>query len=102
MKVIQRGILKIAPGKMADYMELQEKFMAVATRLGCPPMRCYRPLSGGGDAIRGIICEAEWDSLAALEAYFEKTVTDPEWQALMPKWETIIESHQLEFLMPMP
>ena len=94
--------MKIAYGKMAEYMELREKFMAIATRLGCPRMRCYRSLSGGGDAIRGLVCEAEWDSLAALEAYFEKTSTDPEWQALMPKWEEVIESHQLEFLIPMP
>ncbi|MBN2186703.1 MAG: hypothetical protein JW732_04545 [Dehalococcoidia bacterium] len=59
-------------------------------------------MNGGGDAIRGLICETEWDSMAAMEAYFEKQFADSEWQALMPKWEDVIESHQLEFLMPMP
>jgi len=33
MKVIQRGIMKILPGKMAEAMELNEKYMAIVTRL---------------------------------------------------------------------
>jgi hypothetical protein len=40
--------------------------------------------------------------MTAMEACFEKQFADPEWQALMPKWEEVTESHQLEFLMPMP
>lgn len=101
MKIIQRGILKVLPGKMAEYMELQGKFMVIAKRHGCPPMRCYRYLTGG-EYMHTVVCEAEWDSLATMEAYYDKAFVDPEWQALMPKWEAIIESHELEFYTPMP
>jgi len=27
---------------------------------------------------------------------------DPEMQALMAKWEAVLESHEIEFYMPMP
>ena len=102
MKVIQRGIMKVVPGKMAEAIELMEKHMAVATRLGFPPMKSYRCLSGGGEFFHTIVSEAEWDSFAAMEAYFEKMFADPEMQALIPKWETILESHEMEFYTPMP
>jgi len=102
MKVIQRGIMKVLPGKMAEAMELMKKHNALATRLGCPPMRSYRCISGGGEFFHTIIGEAEWDSFATMEAFFDKMMVDPEMQALMAKWETILESHELEFYMPMP
>jgi len=94
--------MKILPGKMAEYMELEKKHSAAATRLGCPPWRYYRPISGGGEFFHTIIGEAEWDSFAAMEAFFDKMFADPEMQALMAKWEAVLESHQLEFYMPMP
>jgi len=102
MKVIQRGIMKVVPGKMAEAMELMGKHTAVAARLGCPPMRSYRCLSGGGEFFHTIIGEAEWDSLAAMEAFFEKMMADAEMQELMAKWETILESHAIEFYTPIP
>jgi hypothetical protein len=102
MKVIQRGIMKIVPGKMAEAMELMEKHTAIATRLGCPPMRSYRCLSGGGEFFHTIVGEAEWDSFAAMEAFFENMFADPEMRALMAKWEAILESHEIQFYTPLP
>ena len=101
MKVIQRGIMKIVPGKMAEAMELMEKHTAAAMRLGCPSMRSYRPLIGG-EFFHTIIGEAEWDSMAALEAFFNKMMADPEMQALMVKWDAVMESHEIELYAPMP
>jgi hypothetical protein len=102
MKVVERGIMKVVPGKMAEAMELNEKHTAAARRLGCPPMRSYRCLSGGGEFFHTIVGETEWGSFAAMEAFFEKMMADPEMQALMAKWETVLESHEIELYMPMP
>ena len=107
MKVVQRGIMNVLPGKMAEAMELLEKHMAIVSRLvGIPrqklPMRTYRPFLGGGDSLHIVIFEVEWDSLAAMVAFFEKVMADPEMQALTPKWEAIEKSHEVEVLMLMP
>jgi len=101
MRVIQRGIMKVVPGKMAEAMELNEKHMAIASRYGMPPMRGYRPFVGG-EFFHTIIFEAEWNSLAAMEAFFDKMFSDPEMQALMPKWDALLESHEVELYIPMP
>jgi hypothetical protein len=64
--------MKIVPGKMPEAMELMEKHTAASMRLGCPNFRSYRPLIGG-EFFHTIIGEAEWDSMAAMEAFYEKT-----------------------------
>ena len=46
MKVMMRTILKVVPGKMAEYMEVEEKSKAMASRYGMPPWRHYNCLSG--------------------------------------------------------
>jgi len=103
VKVIQRGVMKIVPGKMAEAMELQAKHMAIVGRHGMPltTMRSYRPLFGG-EYMHTLIFEVEWDSLAAMEDLFDKMMADPEMQALMPKWDAVLESHVVELNVPMP
>lgn len=102
MRVVQRGIMKVVPGKMAEAMQLMEKHTAVASRLGSPPFRLYRCLSGGGEFFHTLIGEAEWDSFAAMEVFFDKMMTDPEMQALMAQWEAVLDSQEIQFYMPMP
>jgi len=102
MKVTQRTIMKILPGKMAEATKLLEKQAAVAGRLGGPPWICYRRFSGGGDNIHTLVFHADWNSLSTMEATLEKASGDPEMQELMAKWETILESQELELLMPLP
>jgi len=103
MKVMQRGIMKIVPGKMAEAMELNEKYMAIVSRLGMPltAMRMYRPFIGG-EYMHTLVLEVEWDSMATMAAFFEKIMADPEVQALMPKWDMLLESHEVELYVPMP
>ena len=102
MKVMVRTIMKAIPGKMAEAMELEQKHMAIANRVLGISGRWYRPLSGGGDTMNTIILEGEFDSLAAFEAHPEKMSADPEMLALMPKYEGVIESMEVEFYMPLP
>jgi len=49
-----------------------------------------------------VIVEGESDSFAAFEAHPQKMGADPEMQALMPKYEKVIESMEVEFYMPVP
>jgi hypothetical protein len=100
VKVIWRTIVKVVPGKMAEYMEVEKKSKAIASRFGMPPWKCYRPMSG--DSMHTIIYEMEWDSLAALEASFEKMFADSERQELMAKSGAVIVSHENELYTPMP
>jgi hypothetical protein len=107
MKVMQRGIMKILPGKMAEATKLLEEYMAIVSRLlGMPrerlPMKTYRPFIGGGDALHIIVFEVEWDSFGEMAAFFEKAMADPEIQASMPKWEVVEKSHEVELYMSMP
>jgi len=102
MKVMVRTIEKVFPGKMAEAMELERKHIAIANRILGISGKCYRPLSGGGDTMRTIISEGEFDSLASFEAHPEKMGADPEMRALMPKFEGAIESMEVEFYVPMP
>jgi hypothetical protein len=98
MKIIHRGIIKFVPGKMAEGMELMQKMIAMASRSGAGLWRCYRPSIGGGDVGHTIICETEWDSLAAVEEAWQKP--DPEMQALMQKYDAVVESHTVEWYTP--
>jgi len=100
MKVMFRTTVKIVPGKMAEYMEVEEKSKAMASRYGMPSWRRYVPLSG--DSMHTIVYEMEFDSLAALEASFEKMFADPERQEVMAKSEGVIVSHENDLYMPMP
>jgi hypothetical protein len=100
MKVMWRTTIKIVPGKMAEYMEIDKRSEAISNRAGGPPWRRYNCLSG--DSMHTIVYEMELDSLAAMEAYLERIFADPERQQLMAKSEACIVSHENELLMPMP
>jgi len=98
MKVMQRGIMEVAPGKTAEAMALTEKLMALSSRYGMTTTkaRMYRPFTGGGDVMHTVIFEIEWDSLTEMAAFFEKMMADPEYQAQMAQWDVLLENHQVE------
>jgi hypothetical protein len=87
---------------MGEGMKLEEQHMAIANRVVGISAKCYRPISGGGDSTRTIVCESEFDSLAAFEAHPMKMGADPEMQKLMPKLEAVIDSMEVEFYTPVP
>ncbi|KYK24681.1 hypothetical protein AYK25_06065 [Thermoplasmatales archaeon SM1-50] len=101
MRVMQRGIMKILPGKMAETMKLNEKYMAIMKRYGVPSMRMYRPFVGGGDYMHTVIFEIEWDSFEKMATFFEKIMEDKEVQEMMPQWEELMGSHEVELYMSM-
>jgi hypothetical protein len=102
MKILQRQIQQVRPDKWAELEEIDKKFNAVESRLGFPPnkkrYRCYF----GSHNTDTLIVEYEWDSVAAMEAAYEKAMADPEWQALAAEIFSVIESTQMELYAPLP
>ena len=93
MKIIQRGSMKILPGKMAEAMELMKEYTAAWTRMGMDPKKMmYRRVTGQGDTMNTFIGEYEWDSFAEMAAFFDKMLADPEMQKQMAKWGSVTES----------
>jgi len=100
MKVIMRTTVKVVPGKMAEYMEIDNKSEALAKRYGMSPWKRYSCISG--DSMHTMVYDTEFDSLTAFEAFLEKMFMDPERQQLMAQSDACIVSHENELLMPMP
>jgi hypothetical protein len=56
----------------------------------------------GGHNVGTLIIERQWESLAAMEAVYEKAFADPEYQALEAETVPVIESVQIELYVPLP
>jgi len=105
VKVMMRAIMRFLPGKMAEGRKLVDEMLATLKKREYgpfPPVRKYTPWLGGGNAINTIIIEVEWESLAKMAEFFEKSSADPEWMKTMPQWEAAEESHEVELYMVMP
>ncbi len=100
MKIIERDVWTIIPGKLAEALELEKKELAVLNRLGRNiRVKHYRPMTGTLDQKHTIVAESELGSFASIAALGEKIGADPEMQAVQAKWEEISESHVLELYM---
>jgi len=67
--------MKFLPGKMAEGTKLLDEFIALINRKygPFPSVRKYTPGFGGGDSLHTVILEIEWDSLAKIAEFFEKS-----------------------------
>ncbi|HEX7620032.1 MAG TPA: NIPSNAP family protein [Anaerolineales bacterium] len=101
MVTIERMIQQVRPDKWAELEKINKKYNIVESRLGFPPKKRYQCLTGSHDS-NTLIIERQWDSLAAMEATYEKTFADPEHQALVKESTSIIKSEQWELYMPLP
>ena len=99
-KVLERLTQQIYTTKWPDLDELDKKYDAVESKHGYPPKRRYRLFVGGGST-NTLVIEREWESLAAMEAAYEKTFVDPEWQAVSAEAADIVADNQVEILLPM-
>jgi len=100
MVIIERQIQKVRSGKWRELEDLDKKFTAVESHLGFPAKRRCRSLVGGLTTDM-LIVERQWESFAALEAAYEKALTDTEHRALSEAVEHILESQQIEFYLPL-
>jgi len=100
MKVRRQCTVKVIPGKMGEFLKLQEEHDAVARRLGLPPHQRYSRLNG--ESMHTLVYATEWDSFAAMEKFFEKLYADPEARKLSGQIADVTESHEVEFYMQCP
>lgn len=102
MFVIERMIQKVLPGKWAELEEIDKRFNAAEQRLGFPSnKKRYQCMIGSHDT-NTLIIERQWDSMAVMEATYEKSFADPEIQVLQKEVMSIIESNQIEVYAPLP
>jgi hypothetical protein len=97
-------MVRVLPGKMAEYLEIEKQMFAIASKLkGMPTTRKLMRIGGKGDIQHTIFYEMEFDSPTAMEGFW-KMHGNPEMVALMPRFDSVIESHEHEFYVeaPMP
>ena len=61
MKIIQRSVMKVTPGKMEEAEELLRKDAIVRIRLGMPDKKRYRLLCGPGEINYTCYFEQTWE-----------------------------------------
>ena len=102
MNALMRMTQKVVPGKWAELDEIDKRFNVLEKRLGFPQnKKRYQCLMGAHDS-NTLIIEYQWDSLAALEAVYEKAFADPEYQAILNEVSSIVESNQIEIYTQLP
>ena len=98
--IVERMIQKVIPGKFLDLQAFDQKIKPLETRFGFPPKRRMRCMIGGHDTDT-VILEREWESLAAMEAAYNKAWADPEHQASVAETISLISSIQIEIYVPL-
>jgi len=101
MICVERHIQQLRPGKWGELEALDKKYDAIESRLGFPAKKRYRCYMGGHD-LNTLIIERQWESLATMEATYEKAFMDPAYQALEAESSLVIRSVQIELYAPMP
>jgi hypothetical protein len=94
-------IQKIYPDKWAELELIDKKYNKIEARLGFPSKKRYTLLTGGYP-MNTLIIERQWESMAKMEATYEKALMDPEHQALQAEGALIIKSIHSELYMPRP
>ena len=100
MRLIERDVWKIRPGRLAEAQELEKREVAALKRSGRNiPVKHYSPLTGGSERMHTIVAESDLGSFASLASFGEKIGADPEMEEIRAKWEEISESQVLELYM---
>ncbi len=102
MKIMERRIINVGPGKWAEIQEMEKKWDALENRIGgFSPKRRLRPIAGS-EGLNTFVWEREWESFAVCEAAYEKEMGDPEVQALTKETESLYESSRGELYVLLP
>lgn len=99
MKVIERNIREVFPGKLEELDILDDKFTEIENKHGFPPKKNYRCIAGSYDQ-NTIILERKWESLAKMEEAFAKFLADPEVKELLSEVPKVLKSQRRELYAP--
>jgi hypothetical protein len=81
MKIMERCTQKVV-GKSEDAIALEKKYDELEAKMGGVPSKRRYWAGPSGLPAGTMVWERDWPSIAAWEAYMEKTFSDPEWAAL--------------------
>lgn len=95
MRIMERLIQKVDRANWARKIAIEKRYELVEARLGYPPSRRYRAFIGANDTNTRVI-ERDWSSLQAYLTTIEKSLTDPEHQALGAEQLGIVLGNQVE------
>jgi hypothetical protein len=93
--ILQREIVRVGAGQWDAFVAHQARMDASRARLGYPPHRRLRPMTGG-QANDVEVLEREWPSLEAWMAQGVKAAPGREHAALMAEHESLAESIRFE------
>lgn len=91
MTILERHVQDVKNEKV--YWEWEKKWAAIESSLGGFPTKRYHQLISGRDKFGTIIWEREWDSLAVLDAAYDKMMKDPEGQSLAGQPDIVSSEH---------
>lgn len=95
MKIMERIICRVKPGKWAELEAVEKKYDVLESQWGFPPKRRYRALYGSYSR-DFYITEREWDGMVAREAALGNGFSSSEWLALGDELNLVVESIQIE------
>jgi hypothetical protein len=101
MVIIERDVQHIYPDKWAELESLDKEYNVIESKYGFPNKRRLT-LVTGADELQTLIIERQWESLAAMEAAFEKLLADPAYQALVLKGAHVLRDVRMELYQPLP
>lgn len=95
MKVLERMIQEVYPGKNEALEDIDKRYDAVEGPLGFPSKKRLWCISGP-HSNNTLVIEREWESMAAMEATYEKSFAHPDLQALGKEVQTIVKNSRIE------
>lgn len=95
MKIMERLIQKVDRTSWSKKLAIEKRYEIVEARLGYPPSRRYRAWIGAEETNTRVI-ERDWSSLETYLVTVEKSLQDPEWQALGAEQVGIVLSNRSE------
>jgi len=101
MVIVERLTQKLRPNKFEELEKLDKKYTALENKFGFPLKKRYQLIAGGND-FNTLIVERQWESLAKMEAAYEKALADAEYQKLNEESSSAIKSTQMELYTPLP
>lgn len=96
MAIIIREIQKVRPGQWGALEAAESKWAVFEERTGFSRKRRRFRVFSGVEDMNTIVIEFEFESLAALDAAYERGEADPEYEELMEELYTIISSSRVE------
>ena len=84
--------VRIRPGKMPEALPLFRQAHGIIIRLGCKANRVYTT-DVGGEATGEVVFEYEFDSIEDWAAWRPEFFGDPEFQAMLPAIQDVLEPH---------